>query len=99
MGEAGQRLACAMLLLQAGQKLLSVGMVTKEQGGSFGKGPREVRVPACLPRRPSALASRFFAAFDQACGRGTILYAWKAADGMDVGAQHAAQDGAKTGHG
>src|SRR5262245_47172134 len=99
MGEDGQRFAFAMLFLHAGQQLLSVGIVTEEQGGSFGKGPFEVRVPDVLPRRPSALGGRFFAAVDQERVRGKILDAWKAADVMDVVEQHEAQDYANTGHG
>ena len=58
-----------------------------------------MRVPDVLPRRPSAFASRFFAAFDQARVRGKILYAWKAADVMDCVEPHEAQDFANTGHG
>ena len=98
MGEDGQRCALAMFFLSTGQQLLSVGIVTEAQGGSFGKGPREVRVPALLPRRPQAFASRCFAACDQARVRGKILHAWQAADGMACVEPHEAEDCANTGH-
>ena len=66
MGEEGQRLAWAMFVLSAGQQLWSVGVVTAAPGGRCGPGPLEVRVPACLPRRPPAFARRCLAALDEA---------------------------------
>src|ERR1700739_3571949 len=98
MGQDSQRFSGAMCLLQAGQKLLSVGMVTQPQRGSFGKAPLEVSVTDFLARGTHAFASRFRAAFDQARVRGHILYAGKAADGMDFIAQHEAEDCPTTGY-
>jgi hypothetical protein len=98
MGQDGQRFSWAMCFLHAGQKRLSVGMVTQEPRGRCGKGPLEVRVTDGLARGTHACASRFLAAFDHACGRGSILYAWKAADGMDVIAPHEAEALANTGY-
>jgi hypothetical protein len=72
-------------------------MVTQEPRGSFGQGPREVRVADVLARGTHTFASRFLAAFNQARVRGKILYAWKAADVMDVIAPHEAADFANTG--
>ena len=97
MGQDGQRFSLAMCFLHAGQKRLSVGMVTQEPRGRCGKGPLEVRVTDGLARGTHACASRFLAAFDHARGRGNILYAWKAADVMDVVEQHEAEDFANTG--
>src|SRR4029450_7147912 len=98
MGQDGQRFSFAMFFLQAGQKLLSVGIVTQEQRGRFGKAPLEVGFTDFLARGTQAFASRFLAAFDQARVRGKILYAGKAADVMDFIEQHEAEDFANTGY-
>jgi hypothetical protein len=39
-----QGFACVMFFLQAGQKLLALGVIPQEQDGGFGEGPLEVRV-------------------------------------------------------
>jgi hypothetical protein len=87
-----------MFLLPAGQPRLSVGMVTPEQRGRLGQGPLEGRVAAVLARGPQAFASGGLAAVDHARGRGTILYAGKAADVLDGIALPAAEALTTTGH-
>jgi len=99
MGQDGQRFACALLCLQAGQKLLSVGIVPQEQRGRFGKGPREVRVADVLARSAQAFARRFLAACDQARVRGKSLYAGKAAEVVNVREQDEAEELADPGAG
>jgi hypothetical protein len=48
MSQNRQRFAFVMFLLQAGQPLLALGVVTQDQDRCFRKGPFEVRVAAFL---------------------------------------------------
>jgi hypothetical protein len=55
MSQNAQGFAFIMLFLQAGQKFLALGVVTQEERGRFGKGPREVGVADFFPAVPKRL--------------------------------------------
>ena len=94
-----------MLLFQAGQILLARFIVTKNQDGRCGKGPREIGVPDLLAGRPVTFARRFLGTRDQAAIRHNILDAGEALDLVDCIEPNAGQDcahswdGAPTGEG
>ena len=84
MGEAGERLACARFCLSAGQQLLSVGIVTEEQGGSWWeKAHLRCAFPMFFPDVPKRLpadALRHWtrrAAEAQSCPRGKWPMSWR----------------------
>jgi hypothetical protein len=55
MSQNAQSCACIMFFRQAGQKFLALGVVTQEERGRFGKGPREVGLPIFFPEVPKRL--------------------------------------------
>jgi hypothetical protein len=99
MRQDGQRFALAMLVVQAGQRLLPCRIMPEDQHGCVGKGPLEVRVAAFLARGAIACARGFPGTRDQAAVRDAIL---DAGAPVDIGAfveQHEAEERADTGHG
>jgi hypothetical protein len=99
MRQDGQRFACAMVSLQAGQKPLAVGIVTQEQWGSFRKGPREMGLADVLARGAQAFAGGCFRPRDQATLRGAVLHPWEAGDVMEFVEPHEAEDFPNARHG
>jgi hypothetical protein len=57
MSQDAQSLAFIMLFLQAGEKLLALGVVAQEQDGGFGKGLFEVGTADFLSRGAQAFAT------------------------------------------
>jgi hypothetical protein len=98
MGEDGQGLALAVVLLQAGQVFLPHRLSPEEQDRGFGEGPLEVGVANFCPRGPLTLARRFFGALDQPAIGDELLDPWETVDVMNLIAQHQTEDLANPWH-
>jgi len=99
MRQDAQGCPLVVLLLQAGQDLVSRLVGAPKLPGRFGKSPLEVRVPDFLPRGAQAFAARCRGTCDQTAIGGDVLDAWEAGKVMDCVEQHEAEDCAHTGHG
>jgi len=99
MRQHAQGLACIMVLLHAGQKVLALRVVTQAERGRCGQGPLAVRVAAFFPCGAQPCATRCLAACDQAGGCGERLSAGEAVDTMAFREQHEAEHLAHTGDG
>jgi hypothetical protein len=94
-GQDGQRLALAVFVLSAGQRLVAHWMVAEAQDGRCREGPLERRMAALGAGGARALPGRCLGALDQAARGHNILDPWKAGDGMPLIQEHETEDLAK----
>lgn len=96
LGQDGQRLALAVLLLQARQVFLPRRMIPEEQHCGFGEGPFELGVADLRPRGPLTLPRRCFRALDQAARGDELLDSWETVAVMNLVEQYQTQELANT---
>src|SRR2546430_12717459 len=99
MGQDGQRLALAMLLLQSSQIFLPPWVIPEEQHSRFREGPREGGVADFRARSAIALASGFLRTCDHATRGDARLHPGEALQVVDLIEPHQSQDLADTGYG
>ncbi len=92
MSQDGQRLARAMVFLQAGEIRLARRIGASKEHGRFREGPCEIGVANLAPRGAVALPRRCLGACDEATVRHEILHAGEALEVMDFIQQHQASD-------
>jgi hypothetical protein len=98
MSEHTERFAFVLLLLQAGQIVLSWLVTAKKQCGRFRKRPLERRLPDFLARGAQAFAPGVFRALHESTLRREILAPGEALNLMEFVEQHKTEDFPHTRH-
>src|SRR3990172_1719307 len=99
VGEDGERLALAVLALEASEQLLPVDRVAQEGDGGLGEGPLQMHVALLSTSGPELLARRLVSALDEPRVGGELLDAIEAMDVVDLVEDRERQDLADTGDG